>query len=810
MKISYNWLKTYVDVDLPAAEVAEILTFCGLEVESFEKFESIKGGLAGLVVGEVLTCEKHPDADKLSLTTVEVGTGNPLQIVCGAPNVGVGQKVIVALIGAKLYPTDGEPFEIKKSKIRGQLSEGMICAEDEIGIGQSHAGIMVLPADTKVGTPAADYFKIESDIVFEIGLTPNRVDAASHIGVARDLAAVIAHKTGKEVQIKLPDTAHFAVSNQETTVDVEVLNHSACARYCGISISNLQVADSPDWLKHRLQAIGVKPINNVVDITNYVLHEFGQPLHAFDASKIIGNKVVVKTPTSSEKFVTLDGIEREITTDDLMICNASEPMCIAGVYGGLHSGVSAQTTAIFLESAYFDAAFIRKTSKYHNLKTDASFRFERGTDPDATIPALKRAAQLLQAIAGGVVTSKIIDVYPVVIVPRMVELDLNRCATLIGKKIDKHEIVHILKHLGIKLIEEQNSKLKLEIPLNKVDVYREADVIEEILRIYGYNQIEIPDQMRISLVSKPNPDAEQINKKIRKILSGIGFQEILNNSLTSSAYAEKHLGAHHENIVKLLNPLSSELDSLRQSMVFGALETIRFNVNRKQVDLKLFEAGKVYAKQQDRFVESNVLSIVLCGNQYAESWNSSKDKEDYFRLKGVMEALFHQLGLSPNTTLIDHHALLSYGLQYQHNTKEIAVAGMVKSQLLIDFDIQSDVFYAQVLLDDIYKPVANHKVQYTEVPKYPEVRRDLALLIDEKISFAQIEQIAKKSEKHLLKSVSLFDVYQGKNLEPGKKSYAVSFTLQDTEATLNDKQIDKVMSKLIKAYEEELGAVLRG
>jgi phenylalanyl-tRNA synthetase beta chain len=809
MKISYNWLKEYIDVDLPADEVAEMLTFCGLEVESIDTFESIKGGLNGLVVGQVITKEKHPDADKLSLTTVNVGNDNLLSIVCGAPNVAEGQKVIVALVGAKLYPIIGDSFEIKKSKIRGAVSEGMICAEDEIGIGNSHDGIMVLPDDTPVGMPASDYFKVERDTVFEIGLTPNRVDAASHIGVARDLAAVIAIKTKKDIPLKYPQSTTLEAQNNDLNIIVDVQDSAACPRYTAICINNVKVEEAPDWLKNRLLAIGVKPINNIVDITNYVLHEMGQPLHAFDAAYIKGNKVEVKKPSSTQKFITLDGLERNISINDLMICNSDEGMCIAGVYGGLNSGVKKETTKIFLESAYFNATSIRKTAKLHNLKTDASFRFERGTDPSATLTALRRAARLIQEIAGGTISGKLIDFYPTEIAPTIVTLSLRRCAVLIGKEIPENEIKHILKHLGIEILKQEDDLLTLQIPLNKVDVLREADVIEEILRIYGYNNIELPDQMRVSLISKPKPDVEQINKKLRKTLSGIGFQEILNNSLSNSKYAENFLQVNESSIVKLLNPLSSELDSMRQSLLFGALETISYNNNRKNNDLKLFETGKIYSKQEDKFVESNILSIVLSGNQYSENWNTGKNKEDYFRLKGALETMFSQLGIAPFAKELDENKLVSNGIQFVLNTKIIAFVGQVNAHILQAFDISNDVFYAQVQLDDLYKPVSNFKTEFNEVPKFPEVRRDLALLIDEKVSFDQIVQIAKKSEKTLLKKINLFDVYQGKNLDAGKKSYAVSFILQDHQATLNDKQIDKVMSKLIKAYEEELGATLR-
>lgn len=810
MKISYNWLKEYINTDLPSSdELAHLLTFCGLEVESVEPYESIKGGLNGLVTGKVISKEKHPDADKLSLVTVDVGQAELLNIVCGAPNVDKGQKVVVALVGAKLYPTNGEPFVIKKSKIRGAVSEGMICAEDEIGLGTSHEGIMVLPEDTPVGMPAGEYFKIITDSIFEIGLTPNRVDAASHIGVARDIAAVLAHQSQKEIALQLPNTEDLIIPDKKPEVVVEVPNNEYCARYSGITIHNVTVGESPDWLKSRLKAVGLNPINNIVDITNYVLLEYGQPLHAFDLAMIKGNKIVVKKQESNQKFVTLDGIERETTSADLMICNAEEPMCIAGVYGGLNSGINNNTTAIFLESAHFNAGSIRKTAKHHNLKTDASFRFERGTDPDATIPALKRAALLIMRLAGGTVNSNIVDIYPKKINPVEIKLNLKRCAVLIGKEIPVSQITHILKHLGIVIKEQSEDSLLIQIPLNKVDVLREADVIEEILRIYGYNNVEVPEQMRISLINKPKVNIEKINYAIRNQLTGMGFHEIMNNSLTASSYAGKFLNYTSEKIVGLLNPLSSELDSLRASMLFGMLQSINYNNNRKNNRLKLFESGKVYHKADGQFMESEMLAISISGNQNPESWNINEEKENIYRLKGVLEALFTRLGISPVFSVLSENSLVSGGLQIELNKTNIGYIGKVSNTLLKAFDINHEVFYAEIVLDHIYKPVSNYKTEYTEVPKFPEVRRDLALVLNENISFEQVVQVARKTEKNLIKDINLFDSYQGKNMEPSMKSYAISFTLLDTKATLTDKQIDHTMSKLIKAYEEELGATLR-
>ncbi len=809
MKISYSWLKDYVNTDLSVAEIANSLTFCGLEVESVEDFEKIKGGLQGLVTGEVISKEKHPDADKLSLTTVNTGGESLLQIVCGAPNVAVGQKVIVALVGAKLYPTQGESFEIKKSKIRGVVSEGMICAEDEIGLGNAHEGIMVLPDDTPVGIPAAQYFKLEKDTVFEIGLTPNRVDAASHIGVARDLAAVLAVRLQKDISIKYPKVEELNSQNNQFHIDVELADTQACIRYSAVCINNISVGESPEWLKNYLAAIGLKSINNIVDITNFVLFETGQPLHAFDGDVIKGNKVIVRKAMDGTRFTLLDGSERVLTANDLMICNTQEPMCMAGIYGGLHSGVKPETNKIFLESACFEPSGIRKSSKQHNLKTDSSFRFERGTDPEATLFALKRAALLIQQIAGGTISSAVTDIYPIKAIPVVLPFSLKKCAQLIGKQIPESTIKTILKHLEIQVLKQEDDMLTLQIPLCKVDVKREVDVIEEILRIYGYNNVEEPEQMRISLINKVTSDTEAVLRKTRMVLCGSGMQEIWNNSLTASDYTLHHLKVKSHTIVKLQNSLSSELDSLRQSLLFGMLETMRYNINRKSQQLKLFEIGKVYFKTDTAYIEKNMLALAFYGNQHAESWQGKPEKENIFRLKGVLQNLFTQLGVNPKAQSEVTNELYSECLQFQLENKTVAYLGTLNNNLLKIFDIPSEVFYAEIMLDDIFNKVSQQKVYYHEVSKFPEVRRDLALLVNENVTYEQMVQLAHKTEKNLLQAVTLFDVYQGKNLEQGKKSYALTFTLLDNKATLTEKQIEKTMNKLIQAFQSELGATLR-
>jgi phenylalanyl-tRNA synthetase beta chain len=812
MKISYSWLKEYVKTDLSAEEAGLLLTDCGLEIESVEKFETVKGGLEGIVVGHVMSKEKHPDADRLNLTTVDVGTGTLLNIVCGASNVAAGQKVLVAMVGAKLYPAGGEMIEIKKSKIRGALSEGMICAEDEIGMGTSHDGIMVLPSDTPTGMPAKEFFKIESDEVLEIGLTPNRADAASHIGVARDLVAVLnIREDENNHSLHRPHAPNF-IQASEKVIDVVVEDKIACPRYSGICISNIKVAESPEWMKSRLKAIGLRPINNIVDITNYVLHETGQPLHAFDLTKIKGNKIIVKTLREGTSFTTLDGTERKLSGEDLMICNADAGMCIAGVFGGLESGVTESTTSIFLESAYFNSSSVRKTSRRHGLKTDASFRFERGTDPNLTVFALQRAAFLINEIAGGEVSSSLKDIYPEKIENKKVPFSFENCDRLIGKHVDIAVIKRILSSLEIEIEHEGHDALLLSVPAFKVDVTREQDVIEEVLRIYGYNNIEIPTALNSSLSYAEKPDKEKAQELVADLLSNNGFSEIMCLSLTKEEYSLQSPFINEAQNVKMLNPLSSDLNVMRQTLLFSGLETIAYNLNRKTADLRLYEFGKTYLKttgDQSKYIETKHLSVFITGRKMAESWNSAKDNVNFYSLKGYVQAIFERLGIEVklNEKVSD---LFSRGLSLTWNKKVIAEFGAVSKSLLKIADVRQEVFYADINWDVVLEALKKKTISmYVEVPKFPEVRRDLALLIDKSVKFEQLEQLAFQAEKNLLKAVGLFDVYEGDKLPEGKKSYAMSFTLVDENATLTDKQIEKIMEKLMKTYQEKAGAEIR-
>jgi phenylalanyl-tRNA synthetase beta chain len=818
MKIAYNWLKEYVDTNLQAEQVGELLTDCGLEVESIEQFESVKGGLKGMVVGEVKTKEKHPDADRLNLTTVDIGTGTLLHIVCGATNVAVGQKVIVATIGATLYPTTGEPFEIKKSKIRGQLSEGMICAEDEIGLGASHEGIMVLNEDAVVGATAAAYFKLESEQVFEIGLTPNRADAASHVGVARDLVASLNCKLKKEegtqVSLKLPTVDLFQPDSNQYSISVTVDDAVACPRYSGVTIQRVKVGESPEWLKNKLKAIGVRSINNVVDITNFVLHELGQPMHAFDAAKIKEGKIIVKKLREGSKFVSLDGVERSLSEEDLMICDGhSDPMCIAGVFGGINSGVTEQTTTVFLESAYFNSTSVRKSSKRHSLKTDASFRYERGADPNITVYALKRAALLIKQICGGEISSDIIDIYPKKIENFKVAFSFSSCAQLVGKRIDNETIKNIILALGIEIEQEGNDALLLSVPPFKVDVQREQDVVEEILRIYGYNQIDIPVALNSSMTFAEKPDKEKIQNIISDLLSNNGFSEIMGLSLTKAEYAEKLQSLNPSQQVLMMNPLSTDLNAMRQTLLFGGLETIVYNQNRKKGDLRLYEFGKTYLSLKNdkggKYVESKQLAVFLTGQKEAESWNSKTEAVNFYTLKGVVESILERLNIV--ITVKEYNGdVFMQGLSYNWNKRKIVEFGSVSKAILKMLDIKQEVFYADFNWDVVVEAiVANRPIMYAEVPKFPEVKRDLALLIDKAVQFEQLETLAYQSERTVLKSVNLFDVYEGDKLPRGKKSYALSFILQDENATLTDKQIEKIMEKLIKVYQEKVGAEIR-
>ena len=807
MKISYNWLKTLINTDLTPEQMDEYLTSSGLEVEGIEAFESVKGGLKGIVVGEVIEKEKHPDADKLSITKVNVGAAELLNIVCGAPNVAAGQKVLVAMIGAKLYPTTGEPFEIKKSKIRGAASEGMICAEDEIGLGNSHDGIMILPDHAVVGTPAADFFKLEEDYVLEIGLTPNRADAASHYGVARDLAAILNCKNNTNTyEAKLHNILELPEASNINKVDITIENTDACKRYSGLVISGITVKQSPDWLKNYLLAIGLRPINNIVDITNFVLHDLGQPLHAFDLNKITDNKIIVKTGLEGTKFKTLDGTERILQANDLMICNSHEPMCMAGVFGGLDSGVSSETTAIFLEAAYFNPAYVRKTSKQHGLKTDSSFRFERGTDPEMTIIALKRAAALIFECAGGVLSMDIVDIYPEKLEPFQVAFSYHNCQSLIGKDIDKNVIRHIITSLGISITTEGNDGLLLSVPQYKTDVTREADVIEEVMRIYGYNNVEESTQIKFSASYADREKVTATDNTVANLLIGFGYNEMMGLSLTKESYYPEGTP-----LVKILNPLSTDLNVMRNTMLFGGLESLAYNINRKQTDLKLFEFGKTYEKtdnEQFKYAETKHLTLFVTGRKYPENPYGENNKVDFAFLKASVESILNKLSIKFKISELSN-SNFSYGLSYAQKNKHLVSFGLVEKSICKKLDISSEVFYADFNWDNVLSLVGKTKLEFTEIPKFPAVRRDLALLLDKKATYKELEELAYSVERKLLKDVNLFDIYEGDKLAAGKKSYAVSFMLQDEEATLNDKQIDNVMQKLIKTYTEKLGAVLR-
>lgn len=815
MKISLNWLKEYLKIDLDVEEICQILTSIGLEVAGYEQIESIKGGLKGLVIGEVKTCEAHPDSDHLHITTVDLGDGRLTPIVCGAPNVAAGQKVVVATTGTVLYDGDKE-FVIKKSKIRGQESEGMICAEDEIGIGHDHKGIIVLPQSAETGMPAAEYYGITSDYAIEIDITPNRVDGASHLGVARDLAAYL--KQSRDIDYSLPSVEAFAPDSNTAGLTIEVLRPEACPRYAGVCIEGVEVKESPEWLRTRLKAIGLNPINNIVDITNFILFELGQPLHSFDKDKVKGNKVVIRSFPTGTPFVTLDGIERKLDENDLMVCNAEEPMCIAGVFGGLESGITEQTTNVFLESACFDPVFVRKTARRHGINTDASFRFERGTDPNLVIYALKRAALLIKELAGGKITSDIIDIYPNPVQDFEVEVKYAHIDRLIGKQIGKENIKKILKSLEIKIVREDDEKLMLLIPPYRVDVRREADVIEDILRIYGFNNIEVPAKVNSTLSYSEKPDDYRLKNVIGDLLAANGFNEIMNNSLTKAAYFEGLETYKPENTVMLFNPLSSDLNAMRQSLLFGGLETIAYNINRKSHNLRLFEFGKVYTfhkKEGDnhlkQYQEENRLALFISGHKNTASWNSREVPSDFFTLKAYGEMVLSRLGLQSDylTTEENNQDIFREGLDYSQNGKHLLSIGVVSSKLLKAFDIGQDVYYADFSWENILKTLKNHTITFRPLPKFPAVKRDLALLLDKKISFKEVKEIALRTEKHLLKNVSLFDVYEGEKLGADKKSYAVSFTLQDDEKTLTDKQIDKIMNKLIGTYKHLLQAEIR-
>lgn len=820
MKISLNWLKSYIDTSLKAEEIANILTHIGLEVEGMEQIESIRGGLEGLVIGKVLTCEQHPNADKLHVTTVDLGLDEPLQIVCGAPNVAAGKKVVVATINTMLYPTgEAEGFKIKKSKIRGVESFGMLCAEDEIGIGTDHAGIILLPEDTPVGIPAREYYQIEDDYLLEIGLTANRADAMSHYGVARDLAVYL-QSHDMPYKLNLPDVSAFqAGSVTDKSVQVEVLNHEAAPRYMGLTITGVKVAESPDWLKTRLRSIGLNPHNNVVDITNFILHEIGQPLHAFDANKIKGRKIVVRTCPEGTPFVTLDGVERKLSERDLMICDEEKPMCLAGVFGGLNSGVTEETTEVFLESAYFNPVWIRKSAKRHGLSTDASFRYERGIDPNIAPYALKRAALLVTELAGGQISSPVTDIYPEPIQPFHFEISLDRVKRLIGKDIPDETIRKIIAALDVKIEQEESKTLHVAVPAYRVDVQREADLVEDILRIYGYNNVEIPQAVHSTLSYAPHPDREKVTNLIADLLTANGFNEIMSNSLTKAAYYDDLKAYKAENCVRIINPLSSDLSVMRQTLLFNALEAVELNTNRRNSDLKLYEFGNCYWYNPDKasegglapYSEQNHLSILITGADHALSWNTKAQPTSFYTLKAMVEKLFNRIGIDLNSAVMEslQSDLYREAVTYKINGKQIVEMGIVSKKIRSKFDIKADVYYLEMNFDAFLKLTKNHKVTVEELSKFPEVRRDLALLVDTQVTFSQLREIAFSVEKKLLKNVTLFDVYEGDKLPAGKKSYALNFVLEDTTKTLTDQVIDRVMSNLIREFERRAGAQIR-
>ena len=820
MEISYKWLKEYVDFDLTPQETADALTSCGLEVDALEEVQTIKGGLKGLFVGKVLTCEMHPNSDHLHITTVDLGKGEPQQIVCGAPNVAAGQKVIVADLGCVLYDGDKE-FVIKKSKLRGVESNGMICAEDEIGVGESHDGIIVLPEDAPVGQPAAEYYHLESDWVIEIDITANRSDALSHWGVARDLYAWL-KRNGHETSLHRPDCTEFTVDNNDLPIDVEIENTEACKRYACVSITGCEVKESPEWLQNKLKVIGLRPINNIVDITNYVMMAYGQPMHCFDADMVTGHKIVVRTQPEGTKFVTLDGEEHTLGEHDLSICNAEEPMCIAGIFGGKGSGTYDTTTNVVLESAYFHPTWIRKSARRHGLSTDASYRFERGIDPNGTIYALKQAAILCKQLAGGKVSMEIKDVYPNPMADARVQLDYEYVDRLIGKEIGHDMIKSIVESLEMKVVEETAEGLLLDVPAYRVDVQRPCDVVEDILRIYGYNNVEIPTQLKSSLTILGEADKTyHLQNVIGEQLVGCGFREILNNSLTKTSYYTELNKYTEETTVKVMNPLSSDLGVMRQSLLFGGLESICRNVNHKMPNLRFFEFGNCYhfspEKKNDEdpikaYTEEMHLGMLITGKRVEGSWTHPDEQSSFYELKGYVLNIVKRLGVNPGIMVCEHSDNNVFGKALVLKTragKVLCEMGTVCHKILKKMDIAQDVFYADLNWDNLMRAIKKNETLYHDISKFPSVSRDLALLIDKSVQFEQIEQIARQTEKKLLKSVELFDVYEGKNLPAGKKSYAVNFILQDESKTLTDKQIDAIMTKLINNLKQKLGAELR-
>ena len=808
MKISYNWLKQFINLDWEPEKTSELLTNLGLEVEGLEKYSSIKGDLEGIIVGHIEKCEKHPNADRLKVTSVNVGKETLLKIVCGAPNVKKGQKVAVATIGTTLYNSDGESWKIKKGKIRGEESNGMLCAEDEIGLGESHDGILILDDKFKPGDPLSNYYDVESDYIFEIGLTPNRADAMSHYGTARDIKAGLI-QLGINSELMSPSVSGFHVDNRSLKIDIDVADKKKAPRYCGITISGISVNNSPSWLQNRLKAIGLSPVNNVVDVTNYVLHSLGQPLHAFDADKITGQKVIVRNAIKGEKFTTLDGIERDLDSEDLMICNSKEPMCIAGVFGGLNSGVSNLTTSIFLESAYFDPVSIRKSSKRHGISTDASFRFERGVDPNITKYALKFAAMLIAEVAGGEISSDPRDEYPNKIEDKQVFINFMKTNKIIGEEIPKETIKKILSSLEIKVNNVTEAGLGLTIPSYRNDVTREIDVIEEILRVYGYNNIQIKNKLNSSISNSSRITNHKIENVVAEQLVGHGFFEIMTNSLTSKNYIQFGESSDENEFVKILNPLSSDLAILKNSMLFSGLESIKYNLNRQQNRLKLFEFGKTYHQTNGERKEINNLALFITGNINSLNWKSPKVKTDFFFTKGIVNSILNKLGIIKYKETISKNNIFEYGQNLLIKEKSLVEYGLINSDIIKYFSIDQNIFYINFNWNLITNLIKDKNIKYKQIPKFPEVKRDFALLVDNNISFESISKIAKKTDQKFLKNIVLFDVYNGENLPKGKKSYAVSFTLQDETKTLTEKEIDKIMSKLENSFKDELGAELR-
>lgn len=807
MKISYTWLKDYLDINLSPEKAAEYLTDTGLEVEGLEQIDTIKGGLRGVVIGEVLTCRQHPNADRLKVTEVQISEDQVVQIVCGAPNVAEGQKVPVATVGTEIYTEEGS-FTIKKSKLRGETSEGMICAEDELGLGEGHDGIMILNPEARVGTPAAEYFEIDSDHVIEIGLTPNRTDAMSHYGVARDLRAALLRFGSENLELNLPSVAAFQDTQGDLPIGISIENQEACYRYMGISLRGVKVMESPAWLQNRLRAIGLNPVNNIVDIGNYVLHETGHPLHAFDADKIAGQSITIKNAVEGSKFTTLDGSELTLSNKDLMIWDAEQPLVLAGVYGGLNSGVSQETENIFLEVAYFDPVHIRKSAKRHGLNTDSSFRYERGVDPEMTEYALKRAVILIQEIAGGTVAMPIADAHPVKLSNHEVSLNIDRMNSLIGAEIPLEMVRSILSSLDIRILAEAGQNLNLEVPAYRQDVQREADIVEEVLRIYGFNAVPYDGPMRISVAKEDPSDDAKEREATSALLSGNGFNEMMNNSLTKASYYEKY-GFDSSASIAMLNPLSQDLGVMRQSMVFGGLEAIEYNSKRQRPNLKLYEFGRIYSKREDRFQEQEHLALWSTGMAQEENWKRGAEAGDFYQLKNAVQLVLQRLGMGNLQESASEAGILGEGLIWHRGKKVFAEMGILRSGLLKDFDLKNPVFYAEINWSELVKTARKSQIIMADLPKFPEVRRDLALLVDTTTTYAELAQTAQRAGGKLLKGINLFDVYEGKNLAAGKKSYALSFIMAHEEKTMNDKEVEKIMAKVLQSLEKQYGASLR-